>query len=358
MTPVSQVAAENVELDKRCNAVDSLDEFYFVDESLIYSGPRRGGEDLRSDENISVKDSARSVGVFGDSVALSTLLDAISEMAQNCDPVVFSGPTGSGKKTFAILLHRLTSHGTAAHAAIDCREQNCYLQDISALNALFSSLVASAKPSLTIVHPESLPRALIHEIIDSMEAAMGTVRFQFTVDSRGLHKFLKKVPSRLRRFLSKQVLHVPSLEDRAEDVRTSVLVRLGEMNRRFGLRKQISDLSLKDLIARKFPDNFHGLFRIVEWMYATQFELLNFDAAEANIYCSPPFGSCLCQCNFRDGFRLNSFIRSIRDEILLEAMRQSGHNMSRAARLLGVSPQAVSGYVTRKNRAITALAES
>ena len=46
-----------------------------------------------------------------------------------------------------------------------------------------------------------------------------------------------------------------------------------------------------------------------------------------------------------DGFSLDSFLKSVRKQLLLRALEISGNNQSQAARLLGITPQAVHKFI-------------
>jgi hypothetical protein len=215
-----------------CHGIGVLEEFCAIDESLVFLENPLSFFELRASENIDAEDAARSVGIFGTSPALRMLLDKIGHMANGIDPVVFSGPGGSGKRTFATLFHRLASHGTAAHAAVDCREPHCCLQDISLFSTPRNSFGINLRPSLTIMHPETLSRKLHDDLFAAIGRINGMVRFQFTVDKSRLQKFLRKVPVDFRRILEGRILQVPSINFRRADLRAHILLRLGELNRR------------------------------------------------------------------------------------------------------------------------------
>ena len=325
-----------------------LDVFYSVYGSLIFRKDSQDTLELRSLENISAEEAARKVGIFGTSAALRTLLGEIDSAAQNRWPVVFSGGNGSGKRTFATLLHRLTSHGTSAYATVDCSEPCRRVRNISSVDALLKSLAENACPSLTIIHAEALPAKLSGQLFAALEPAMGSVRLQFTVERHKLQKFLRRMSTSFLGAFEKCVIQVPPICKRREDIKSHILIKLGELNRRFGVRKQIAESALNNLVSYDFADNFTGLFRTLEWMYATQSSVMNFDDGVADSCYKHSASNDVYPLHFPNDFNLNNFMDEIRKKIFREAIRKSGNNMSRAARMLGVSPQAVSNHVARQ----------
>jgi transcriptional regulator with PAS, ATPase and Fis domain len=171
------------------------------------------------------------------------------------------------------------------------------------------------------------------------------VRMQFTVDCHLRSRLLASTEPQFRKMFGDQILYVPCIGDRRDDLRPHILLKLGELNGRSGLRKQISSVALDGLVAYDFADNFRGLFRTLEWMHATQLAVLEFDSNVVECGGKISADSVQWPRHFPDGFQLNEFMRGGREKIIREALRQADHNLSRAARMLGVSPQAISNYV-------------
>ncbi|MDR0679154.1 MAG: sigma 54-interacting transcriptional regulator [Puniceicoccales bacterium] len=335
------------EIEDSCSlsqVASALQELHLFDESLICDDQLPQPWEARTPELLSLEEAARRAGIYGNSPALRVSLDRLRAVAQNRAPVLFVGAPSSGKRTFAALLHYLTSLGTAQHCAIDCREISTFLNGPQALDDLVQSLRTELRPTLTLLHPESLPKRVRYRFFDIIATADGTVRFQVTVDRSFLPVFLRAVPPTVRALLRAQMVEVPDLHARREDLKFHVLAKLSELNGRAGVRKQISASALGRLIDYDFADNFCGLFRTLEWLHATQLGVLNFDETllRDRSHLSP---ESLSPTVLEKGFRLESYLRSLREKLLREALRRSRNNFSQAARLLGVSPQAVSKSV-------------
>ncbi|MDR2664290.1 MAG: sigma 54-interacting transcriptional regulator [Puniceicoccales bacterium] len=321
-------------------ACDS-EELKLFDESLIYSEDAPQNLEIHTPESLFPEEVLRRAGVYDNSLTLSTFIKRLTALAQNRMPVLFVGPPGSGKWTFAALLHQLTSCGTASHCAIDCREPGAFPPSHRELEALVHSLKAELRPTLTVLHPEVLHKKLRNNLFDAIVSSDGTVRFQVVLDQSAMASFLRAAPSTVRSVLRAQVAQVPDLCARREDLKFHVLAKLGELNGRFGVRKQIGAAALNRLISYEFADNFRGLFRTVEWLHSTQVGVINFDESMVQDRFTFP-GEGSTPSPLGAGFCLESHIKLVRKKLLREALRRSRNNFSRAARMLGVSPQAVS----------------
>ncbi|MDR0340359.1 MAG: sigma 54-interacting transcriptional regulator [Puniceicoccales bacterium] len=322
----------------------SLEKLHIFNESLIYDERLPQPWEACAPELLCPEEAARRAGIYGNSPALRALLGRLHALAQNRAPVLFTGTPGSGKRTFAALLHYLTSLGTTTHCTIDCRELNVFLGEPQALDDLLQSLRSKLRPTLTVLYPESLPKKARHKFFNLIATDDGTVRFQVSVGRSSLAGFLRGMPPAARALLRAQMVEVPSLRARREDLKFHVLAKLGEINGRSGIPKQIGAVALDRLVDYDFADNFHGLFRTLEWLHATQLGVLNFDETLVRA-SNHPSAESLDSPILGKGFRLESYLRSVREKLLREALRRNWNNFSQAARLLGISPQAVSKFV-------------
>jgi DNA-binding NtrC family response regulator len=292
-------------------------------------------------------DALRNAGVFGESRALRDLLDRLRELAKNRDPVLLAGAAGVGKRTFASLLHRLTDHDSTACPVVDCRDLPHSPGSRLLPPSLLQSLRCAIRPSLILLHPGVLPPDLRADLFTALLEKNQPIRPLVTADGSSLPALFRGLPPAIRRTLSAQSLDVPDLHRRREDLKPSILAKLGELNRRTGLRKQISAAALNRLLLHDYAQNFRTLWRILEKMHATQLGILTFDGDfAANCGLGPMEMPTLPR--LEDGFNLGNFLDSLRGKIIHHSLDLAGHNQTRAARLLGITPQAVNKFL--KNR--------
>jgi hypothetical protein len=313
------------------------------EEELLW---REGEWELQMPQIPLLEEALCRAGIWGDSSALMRLLDGLRQLADGDDPVVFCGGEGVGKVTFARLLHRLHSLDSSACQLVYCRDPLVNFSDIAC--QLLQSLRDSTRPSLILVHPEALASGPRCRFLCRLLEDCYPVRILFTVDSRALDSFYRCLPGPWRRGLRARTVEVPSLDERRPDIRPSVLAQLRELNFRTGLRKRITEAALERLCLRDYGKNFYSLRPLVERLHATQPDVIasagddwpwgeDWPCGEWEGPVRPPFGE--------KNFQLDVFLRDIRRKTIRDALEASAHNQSRAARLLGVTPQSISKFL-------------
>ena len=118
---------------------------------------------------------------------------------------------------------------------------------------------------------------------------------------------------------------------------------LARLNRTLPRPRRFSDAALAKLESHSWPSNVSELRRVVEHAVANtdqptlRPEDLEFDLAVnmANVFTTPA-------PRIREGFSIEDYLRTVKHELVRSALRKTRGNQSHAARLLGLTPQAVS----------------
>ena len=303
---------------------------------------------------------------FGPSLAavelqLKKIVEADQRRAGNLPPVLFEGETGTGKTVFARWLHR---HGPRARGPLI--EVNCSaLPEALAESELFGHergaftdasatriglMEAAEGGTLFLDELPSLSPALQAKVLTAIEdhviRRVGSNRVK-PVDVRivaatnaDLRKladaggFREDLLQRLDLFRVK----IPPLRDRGDDIIELAERLVEKIGRQYGLKgRTIPAEGRRRLRAHRWPGNVRELSHEVEraLVFGPAESSLDFSALVRGADSVEPSGPGL-QPHFvfpETGFSLEAAV----DQMIAQALRQSGGNTSGAARLLGVT---------------------
>ena len=142
-------------------------------------------------------------------------------------------------------------------------------------------------------------------------------------------------------------LQLPALRDRRSDIPKLALHVLDRVNA--GLRKprRLAPSALSRLQNHSWPGNVRDLENVIE----RSLRLATKDVLEADdLLISEPITAIDPLARLpapREGFSLEEFLASARKQLILRALEMTDGNQSAAARLLGMSPQAVHKFLTK-----------
>jgi len=154
---------------------------------------------------------------------------------------------------------------------------------------------------------------------------------------------LGHLPVEIWRRLRTALITLPPLRERPGDVLRLAKDELERLNRTLPRPKRFSPAALAKLESHRWPSNVSELRRVVEHAVLTaeepeiQPEDLDFELAVnlANVFTA-------AVPRLREGFSMMDYLRAMKLELVRGALRKTGGNQSKAARLLGLTPQAVS----------------
>src|SRR5581483_6372117 len=136
-------------------------------------------------------------------------------------------------------------------------------------------------------------------------------------------------------------IRLPALRDRRSDIPKIALQVLEQLNKTLRRPKRLSQAALSRLQGHTWPGNVRDLHNVIERSARlTGKEIIDADdlvilepvAKEDPLSTLP---------DPAEGFSLEGYLASARKQLILKALESSRGNQSEAARLLGISPQAV-----------------
>ncbi len=142
------------------------------------------------------------------------------------------------------------------------------------------------------------------------------------------------------------LVRLPPLRERSHDLPHLIRDEMERANRRQPRPKRLSAAAMTVLESHHWPSNLSELRRVIEQAFLNSGgstidpEDIEFDLStnlDNHFTLAPP--------RIRKGFSIEDYLRNVKHELVQIALRKSRGNQSEAARMLGVTPQAVNKFL-------------
>ena len=287
-------------------------------------------------------------------------------MAEYDSPILLLGETGAGKEVFARLIHRaskrasrpfvtancaafaetliesqLFGHRKGAFTGADRDHKGCFEEADG--GTLFLDELGEMPTQCQAKLLRAIQYGKIQKLGESKECSVNVrviaatnVDVKRAIEEKTLRKDL------YYRFEAK--ICIPTLRDRRNDIPKLAHHFLEHWNQKHQKQRRLSQQAIIALMKHPWPGNVRELQGVV--IRSAQLcsgkviepENLLFDEAmtASGLDALP---------EPQEGFILNDFLSNVRGKLIEKAMRRSDGNRTKAAGLLGITPQAVSQYL-------------
>ena len=287
-------------------------------------------------------------------------------------PVLILGETGTGKELMARLVHRLSQRSLPKFVPINCGaipqdlvESTLFGHKKGAFTGATTDLVGKFElangGTLFLDEVGELPPAvqvkLLRVLEDSVVEPIGSNQRR-QVDVRIVAATNRNLADEIKagRFredlyyrLNTAILRLPALRERRTEIPTLSVAILDSINQMLKKQRQISSEALIKLQAHNWPGNIRDLRNVLQRAViygggraTIQPQDIVFDDVPAHN------GRASGIPEPQEGFRLEDYLSDVRKQLILRALEISSGNQSEAARLLGVSAQAVSSFQKKR----------
>jgi transcriptional regulator with GAF, ATPase, and Fis domain len=322
------------------------------------------------DDVADVDEVVGNLGIIGDHPSMRQALETGAMLAPSNAPVLILGETGTGKELFARFIHRLSGRQKESFVAVNCaaipedliesilfgHKKGAFTGAIKSQTGKFDQ---ADKGTLFLDEVGDLPLSaqakLLRVLQDGLVEPIGAekphrvdVRI-IAATNRDLHKQLRQGKFREDLFYRLNVgeITLPPLRERRSDIPKLALHIIDRINGSLRMPKRLAPEALLRLQMHNWPGNVRDLENVIERSARlSRNEVLEADdllITEPVSYADPldllpdPY----------EGFSLEDFLNSARKQLILRALEASDGNQSKAARLLGITPQAVHKFVQR-----------
>ena len=311
-----------------------------------------------------------SLGIVGDHSELKNALDIAATLAPSEVPILISGETGTGKELVARFVHLASGRPVDRFVAINCaaipkdlvesilfgHRKGAFTGATSDQEGKFAqadggTLFLDELGELPLDTQAKLLRVLQEGQIESL----GTGKPR-NVDVRVIAATNVNLPRAIKQGKFREDLYyrlnvgeirLPSLRDRRSDIPKLALAVLDRVNTSLKQPKRLTAAALQRLQAYDWPGNIRDLANVIERSARlSRAKVLDAD----DLMLNEPVGQAdplAALPEPAEGFSLDEFLSSARKQLVMRALEISQGNQSEAARLLGVTPQAVHKFLQK-----------
>jgi DNA-binding NtrC family response regulator len=339
-------------------------DFPTITRTIDGPGPER-------DDETSIADACRELGIVGeDPVFLKALHEAYVYSQYDDFHLLLQGETGCGKEHFAHFLHHLGPRSGKPIVTVNCSsipenlvESQLFGHKRGAFTGASIDYEGKFKAAdhgvlfldeigeLPLLAQAKLLRALDQGEIEPVGATRPikvNVRI-IAATHRNLREMVKQGTFRedlYQRFGS--TIQIPPLRSRKVDISLLATHALSAWNARHKHQKKISPSAINELIRYSWPGNVRELRRVVQQaaMFASGMVIELDDLRFEN---SLPSKATHTLPDPHDGFQMNDFLDELKLHLIQRSLELSGGVQARAARLLGITPQAINQFLKGRN---------
>jgi len=308
------------------------------------------------------------MGIVGEHQKFREAIEITDQLAGSDFPLLILGETGTGKELFAKLAHRLSgrpmdrfvtlSSPNIPHELVESilfgHKKGAFTGAVSDQKGKFEqadggTLFMDEIGELPLPTQAKLLRVLqdgIVEPLGSTEAKQVNVRI-VAATNRDLPEEIKEGNFRedLYYRLRGGEIRLPSLRERRSDIGKLALHILDRVNASLRYPKRLTQEALGRMEGYIWPGNVRELQFVIERSARlARKALLDADDIVMDVPASgtDPYASLP---EPHDGFSMNDYLKSVRKQLMLRALAVANGNQSQAAKLLGITAQAVHNFI-------------
>lgn len=313
------------------------------------------------------------LGLVGDHPKFKEALQAAAAIAPATAPVLLQGETGTGKELIARLIHMLSGRPADRFEPINCSAIPTELVESTLFGhkkGAFTTAIKDQPGKFELADGGTLFLDEIGELSAHVQAKLLRVLQDGEVEPLGAGKRRKvnvRVIAATHRNLRRMVqqgsfredlyyrlnvaeIKIPPLRERRSDIPKIALAVLDRINGSLRHPKRLSAEALMRLQQHRWPGNVRDLQNTLErsvWLcpksvLGPEDLLITEPDAEGDLLSQLPEPG--------EGFSLEELLSTIRHQMILRALDAAGGNQSKAARMLGISPQAVHKFLRKPKR--------
>jgi two-component system response regulator PilR (NtrC family) len=322
-------------------------------------------------ENIELKqvieDKSRFGQIIGRSKEMVEIFNLISTVAPSKASVLIVGESGTGKELIAKAIHHKSTREGKPFVTINCSaipESLLESELFGHVRGSFTGAVSNKPGLVEVAHTGTLFLDEIGEIPLSIQAKL--LRFlqerevrrvggneDKRVDVRIIAATNKDLEKLMEEGLFREDLYyrlnvirinVPPLREREEDIAVLIEHFLEKYckEQRKNISK-VSSLAMRVLCSYDYPGNVRELENIIErCVTLEQSDQLSAETLPARLVEDSGPSTMMAELDIpAEGIDLNQTLEELERTLITRALEMTGHNRSRSARLLGISPRSL-----------------
>lgn len=313
----------------------------------------------------------RDLGIVGeDETFLRTIRQAAAYAPYDDTHILLLGETGSGKERVTELLHRLSPRSTRPLVSVNCSSLPAELVESQLFGhkkGAFTGATADHAGKFKTADGGFLFLDELGELPLAAQAKLLRALDQGEIEPVGANRPIKVnvrvvaatnrdirqmiAEGRFREDLYQRfgaVITLPPLRQRKSDIPVLALHLLADWNRRHQKQRSLSAKALTALTTHPWPGNVRELRRVVaQSAMLTEKTVIGPDDLKFDLPITSHTHTAIPEPD--TGFSLQAYLDAQRGRIIERALKKAEHVQARAARLLGITPQALNQFLKAKN---------
>jgi len=326
------------------------------------------------EDHVGLDTALQQLGIVGTHPSYVKALKMAAVVAEHNTPALIQGETGTGKELIARLIHRMSGRDSDTFVPVNCGAMPENLVEsllFGHKKGAFTGATADQAGKFEQADGGTLFLDEIGELPVDLQPRLLRVLEDGIIDPLGAKK-PKKVNVRVvaatnrdldaaieaKEFredlyyrLSFSVIQLPALRDRPSDIPLLALHILEKLNRSIKRVRRISPEAMQRLQEHRWRGNVRDLENVLgrSMIMSTQ-DVLSADDLLINDprRKKDPLASLP---DPHEGFELDRYIKSVRKQMMLRALELANGKQTGAAKLLGITPQAVHKFVKNQEEA-------
>lgn len=319
--------------------------------------------ELEDGDKHDVSQLVAKLGVVGDHPAMLSTIQTAALFARADVPVLILGESGTGKEKIAQLIHHLSERAGGPFEAVNCAAIPKDLAESTLfghMRGAFTGATSDQPGKFKLADGGTLFLDEVAELPAEAQAKLLRVLQEGVVEPLGAGKSTKvncrvvaatnadlQAAIRLGKFredlyyrLKVGEVGLPALRNRRSDILKLAVFFLDEINARMNKPRQLTADALSILQSYDWPGNVRELRNAIQSAAIVATKGL---IEPKHLKLQPP-SPTRCLDNLpepHEGFSLDDFVSQVRIRLYSRALEITEGNASRAAKLLGCTPQAV-----------------
>lgn len=318
-----------------------------------------------------VDDLAFQMGLIGNHPAFNQVIYQANRLAKSDFPVFLLGASGTGKGMFARYIHAISQRSQGPFIALNCAALPENLVESILFGhekGAFTGAIRDFKGKFRQANGGTLFLDEIGELPIFVQAKLLKAIEEFEIESLGASS-PEKVDIRIIAATNKNIsaaiedktfredlyfrlrvgeLLLPTLVERSSDIPDLAIYLLKIFNQTYKSSKRLSSEALSFLEKQNWPGNIRDLNNtLMRAALMSMHQVLQPEDFELH-FSETLIPMCKQLPDLYPGFSIEEYLSKVRSALIKKALDQARGNQSHAARLLGVSPQAISKFCTQK----------
>ena len=313
--------------------------------------------------------AAHSVGMVGGHPLFRRVLETAATLAPYDVPILIQGETGTGKELLAHLIHLNSQRREKPFVPVNCAALPRELVEsilfghkrgaFTGANRDQTGKFALADGGTLFLDelgdlPLDAQAKMLRVMEDGMVEPLGSshsVRVDVRIvaaTNRPLTQAINEGKFREDFFYRfAEVLHLPALRERRSDIPKLALHILDRLNKSLPEPKRLSQRALDKLYRADWQGNVRDLMNVIERAaFLTTNQTIQPEDLQVRTISN--MTQKLSQPEPHEGFSLEEYLSTSRRSLIEKALQLAEGNQSMAARLLGITPQAVHKFLKGK----------